>query len=422
MKSHILGIAGSMSTPLAVALLKLGHQVTGSDQEKIYPPFSDILSENKITVNQTTIDSSIDLIITNGAFDIFERTKLEYAQAQKIGIACLSGTEYIAKYLVKAESIIVCGSYGKTTITALLIWAFEQQKHSPSYFVAGQFVDELPSSQISTSRYSIVEAGEDFHGLETKAKFLYYPTKYVILTSARWEHKDCYKTESDNLLAYQTLVQNIPQDGVLIYNPHDHDIQKILPFCKSKKIPYETKHFETKLIGEHNQQNISAAFTLCQYLNIPFDITQFSGVKRRLEIVSTKKNILIIDDFAQSSHRVLAAIKAVNYSYPHRRLFIYFEPHASFLQNKQSLTDFNLITPLVEKFILSKIKFSPDKSIRATAADWQQQLADKLVYLPINQNIIDFFISSLSPNDILIHFSSGGLDGLNSLKTVYNSI
>ena len=413
MKIHILGIAGAMTAPLAIVLKQQGHIISGSDQEKIYPPISDILSG--IPLNQPL--SSIDLAIIGSSYKAFPNCVAKFTQIKNNNIPYISATQYLAQNLVKKNSILIAGSYGKTTISALLAYLMPKS----NYFFGGQAVDGQPSLQFSDSDWSVVEADESINGLDTQAKFLYYPVKYLILTSIGWEHKDSYPTAEDNFNAYKQLVANIPSDGVLIYNPHDLDIQKILPFCKSNKIPYESKHFETKLIGEHNQQNISAAFTLCQYLNIPFDITHFSGVKRRLEIVSTKKNILIIDDFAQSSHRVLATIQAVKYSYPHRRLFIYFEPHASFLQNKQSLTDFNLITPLVEKFILSKIKFSPDKSIRATAIDWQHQLSDKLIYLPLNQQIISYFGSNLKPNDVLIHFSSGGLDGLNTLKTVYNS-
>jgi len=414
MKIHILAISGSMTSALAVALVKLGHTVTGSDQDKIYPPISNIISN--IPLNQPL--GKIDLCIVGSGYKAFSRCVDEFSQIKQNNIPYISATEYLAQNLVKKNSIIVAGSYGKTTITALLA----HNLPTANYFFGGLTVDGTPSLQFSDSDWSVIEGDESINGLDTQAKFLYYPTKYVILTSINWEHKDSYKTSEDNFNAYKQLVQNIPTDGVLIYNPADPQIKELLPFCQSKAIPYIDQHFETKLIGQYNQQNISAAYTLCQYLNLPFDIKNFSGIKRRLETVSNKNNILVIDDFAQSPERVLSALKAVQFSYPHRRTFVYFEPHASFLQHRQSLIDFNLIDPYVHQFILGKIKFSPDKTNRATASDWQDQLKDKLVYLPIHQDIIKFFTTKLQPNDILVHFSSGGLDGQNTLKTVYNSI
>ncbi|MFA7301048.1 MAG: Mur ligase family protein [Candidatus Shapirobacteria bacterium] len=425
MKIHILGIAGSMSTPLALALQRQGHQITGSDQEKIYPPFSTMLSKNKIKVNTQPMDTSIDLIITNGAFNTFENTKKEFEESKKIGIPHLSATEYIAKYLIKKESILVSGSVGKTTTTAILSWIFLKLKLNPSYFVAGQFTKNIPSCQINDSKHSIVEAGEDFHGLETKAKFLYYPVKYLILTSAKWEHKDCYKTETDNLLAYQKLLEKLPTDGVLIYNDKDQDIQKILPFCKSKKISYVNQEFDTSLLGTHNQQNIAAAYTLCKYFGLNENkiinaIKSFPGVKLRLELISNTNNILFFNDFAQSADRIKTTILAIKAKYPHRNIYVILEPHAGFLQFKKSINELSNSFDKVSQIFLTKISFSKnlDKENRITFLDYKTIFGDNIKYLPMTSDLIDTATSILKSGDILIRFSSGGLDGQKSFHKI----
>lgn len=428
MKIHILGIAGSMSTPLALALIKQGHKVTGSDQDKIYPPFSELLSQNNISINKQIIDKTIDLIITNGAYNFFENTKKEYSESLTLKIPNISATEYIAKYLIKEKSILVAGSVGKTTTAAILSWIFLKLNLDPSYFVAGQLVDSIPSCQINETKYSIVEAGEDFHGQETQAKFLYYPVKYLILTSAKWEHKDCYKTETDNLSAYQKLLEKIPSDGVLIYNQNDPDIQKILSFCKSKKVPYSIQNFETNLLGEHNQQNIAAAFTLCNFLGfnekqILSAIKSFNGVKLRLELIANKNNILYYSDFAQSGERIKTTINAIKSKYPNQNIKVILEPHASFLQYKKSITELSESLNDVSQIYLTKISFSKnnDKQNRISFNDYKQIFGDKIIYLPINSNLITTVTKSLKPNDILVRFSSGGLDGQLSFQKIINN-
>lgn len=428
MKIHILGIAGSMSTPLALALVKLGYQVSGSDQEKIYPPFSDMLFCNNISVNKQKIDSSIDLIITNGAFDKFNNTKTEFEESLKLNIPHLSATEYIAKYLIKEESILVSGSVGKTTTTSLLSWIFINLNLNPSYYVGGQFIDDTPSCQIADSRYSIVEAGEDFHGLETQAKFMYYPVKYLILTSAKWEHKDCYKSESENLLAYQKLLEKIPSNGVLVYNQNDSDIQKILFACKAKKIPYTNKTFKSNLIGTHNNQNIQAAYTLCLHLGLNEDlvlnaIKSYPGIKLRLELVANKKNILFFNDFAQSAPRITTTIDALKSKYPQKNIKVILEPHAGFLQYKNSIKELSLSFNDVSQVFLTKISFSKNnnKESRISFIDYKQAIGDKIIYLPITQDFINTVNSSLKSNDILVRFSSGGLEGQQSFNTIISS-
>jgi len=401
-----------MTAPLAHALINKGHHVTGSDQNEIYPPISDLITD--IPINQPL--GKIDLVIVGSSYKSFRICVDQFEKIKKLKIPYISATEYIAQNLIKTESILVAGSYGKTTITAALSFLMPES----NYFFGGIPVDNTPSLQLSDSPWSIVEADESINGLDTKAKFLYYKTKYVIITSTSWEHKDSYKTATENLNAFKQLIKNIPIDGVLVYNQNDKDIQKLLPYCRAKSLPYTNNVFNTKLIGRHNQENLNAAYTLCHYLNIPFEIQAFSGIKRRLEIIFNKNNILVIDDFAQSANRVKSALEAIKYSYPHRPLKIFFESHASFLQNSSSIADFETIYPLCQEFILSKIIFSKDKNQRISSANWQSIFKEKYKYLPLKSDLETYLKNSIQPNDILVHFSSGGLEGQNILKRVYN--
>jgi len=414
---HILGIAGTMTAPLALALKKRGYFVTGSDQDKIYPPVSDQISA--IPLNQP-LSRDIDLCIAGTTYKTFSRCFQEYQTLKSWGTPIISSTQYLADHLIKPESVLVAGSYGKTTISALLAWI----RPDSNYFFGGISVNSFPSLNFSDSDFSVVEADESINGMDTKAKFLYFPVKYLILTSAGWEHKDSYPTAAANFDAYQSLIKNIPPEGLLVYNPNDPDIPKLLPFCRSQKIPYQHFDFTTTLLGHHNRDNINAVLTLCRQLKInPKDaVSTFRGIKRRLEIFGQKNNITIIDDFAQSAVRVRTALEAVRFSYPDRPIIVYFEPHASFLQHHQSLADFHQITPLIRQFILGKISFSANKLDRVTYSDWQREIGPKISYFPDNHQLTQHLCRTLSPGDILIHFSSGGLEGLNNLKTVYNSI
>jgi UDP-N-acetylmuramate: L-alanyl-gamma-D-glutamyl-meso-diaminopimelate ligase len=335
----------------------------------------------------------------------------------------MSSTEFLAKNIIKPESILVAGSYGKSTISAILSWLFVKLNLNPSYFFGSNLVEDFPSLSITESQYSIVEADEAINGLDTQAKFLYYPVKYLILTSAQWEHKDSYKTASDNFESFKKLVEKLPTNGILVYNPKDSEITKLLPFCQAQKIPYQNFDFSTQLLGLFNHENINAALTLCQTLKLDLSkiislVPQFSGLKRRLEILH--QNPLIIDDFAQSSDRIKSAIATISETYPHQPIKIFFEPHASFLSYKSSLSGFSSAFNPVLEVIISKIKFNPTipKDERTIFADYKAIIGDKISYLPLLEDIQKHFINTLKPNDILIHFSSGGLEGLNTLNQI----
>ncbi len=455
MHIHILGIAGTMTAPLAISLKKMGHQISGSDQDKIYPPFNFTLKKAKIKINFYEITKDIDLCIVGSSYNNFENTKKEFQQIKKLNIPYISATKYISQNLVKKESIVIAGSYGKTTITSLISWIFLQAKKHPNYMFGGEPKNKFPPLVFSSSQISIIEGDESIHGLDKIAKFLQYSPKYLVLTSADWEHKDCYSSETKNILAFKKLVNLLPPDGFLIVNSKSQTAQKISKFSQSKIITYGSTSSDyfidkikvkenlttliintptglikinTKIIGWFNFENILAAVTLCDNLKISKSTIQksifsYRGIKRRLELVANVKNILFFDDFAQSTNRIKSTLEALKQQYPTRNIKVLYFAHASFNQYKNSLKGLeSAFLPTIE-IILGRLKYSSkiNKKNRATVNDYKSLLGPKLIYLPLKKQIIEYYNSSLMSNDILIHMSSGGLESNRIFKSIINN-
>jgi len=454
MHIHILGIAGTMTAPLAVSLKRAGHHVSGSDQEKIYPPFSSILKKAKIKVNFYEITKDIDLCIVGSSYDNFENTKKEFQQIKNLGLPYITATEYIAKYLVKKESIVVAGSYGKTTITSLISWILLQAKQHPNYMFGGEPKNKFFSINFSQSDISVVEGDESIHGLDCKAKFLEYLPKYLVLTSADWEHKDCYSSETENTLAFKKLINLLPKDGFLVTNDKSKSAKIISQFSKSKIITYNSNisnyyidkiqikenlttlvintptgliKINTTIIGQFNFENILAAVALCDSLKISTNIIQksvfsYRGIKRRLELIANKNNILFFDDFAQSTDRIESATQALKQHYPNRNIKVLYFPHASFNQYKNSLKGLDLAFSKAKEVVLGPLKFNLKitKKSRSTAKDYKKIIGTKLIYLPLKKQIVDYYCNSLMPNDILICMSSGGYENNRIFKSIIN--
>lgn len=426
MHIHIVSIAGAMTAPLAIALQRQGHYVTGSDQTKIYPPFSQQLKRAGISINKISINSDIDLAIIGSSYTSFKNTRQEFEEIKSHKIPYISATEYISKYLIKENSVLVAGSYGKTTISAGISYLLQRANFNPSFFFGGKGLNHQVSLYFSDSKWSVVEADESINGLDTKAKFIYYPVKYLILTSALWEHKDCYQNEGQNFRAFKALIKKIPKSGLLIYNFKDPSILPLLPFAKCQCIPYKNCKLKNKLIGSFNQQNLGAIESFAEYLKIPpkiiaLTLNSFKGVKRRLELKAEVNNIKFIDDYAQSGARIKAVLQALKNAYPQSHLKVFYEIHASFLQYQSNLKELSGVFNLAHETVIYRLKFNitQNKDNRLVAKDYLK-IIPKSIYIPLAPDLIRHYQKSLKPGDILIHFSSGGADGLKTFKKIIN--
>jgi len=389
MNIHILGIAGSMTTPLALFLKQQGHIITGSDQGKIFPPTSELLKN--IPLNQP-LSKKIDLCIVGSSFNKFQKTKEEFKFIHDNHIPYISATNFISNHISQTNSVLVAGTYGKTSISSLLAWNLYQAKLNPSYFFGGTAINDFPSLQITDSDWSVSEADESINGLDKQAKFLYYPVKFLIITSASWEHKESYTSNQDNFEAFKKLIQKVPVNGLIIANKKGENIKKLLKFSQAPVIYYD-------------QNNEKAVELFCKNINIKFD-NKFPGIKRRLELIKEKNNILIFDDFAQSVPRIKYVINTLQHLYPEYNLKVLFEPHASFL--KHSIKNLGSAFAGVNEIVLSSITYGKDKNKRITINDYRREIGSKLIYLPLKSDIINHYQKTLKPFDLLVRFSSGG--------------
>lgn len=444
-----------MTSQLAVELHRQGNFVSGSDQSKIFPPVSTLLKRENIMVNTVEITKDIDLAIIGSSYNLFENTKKEFEQIKQSKIPYISATEYISQNIAKTNSIVIAGSFGKTTITSLTAWILSHSSLKPSYMFGGTPKNKFNSLKLNNSNWSVLEGDESIHGLDKSAKFLYYPAKYVLVTSADWEHKDSYANENLNFNAYKKLVSKIPPDGFLVVNQQKPSASKLTQYTQSKIITYNSQNSDyfidkiishnnytslivhtpngvlklnTTLIGQFNYENILASVAICDSLKISHyiitkSVFSYKGVKRRLELVASFNNRLFFDDFAQSEDRIYSAINSLKSHFPNRLIKVLYQPHASFSQYKSSLCHLKDAFSQANEVVLSQLKFNQkiDKKNRNTARDFRECLGSKLIYLPLKKQILEYYKSSLMPNDILIYMSSGGLEGSHIFKSIINS-
>jgi len=321
---HFIGIGGTAMASIAVAFKRSGFKVTGSEPKKIFPPMSDYLKKNKINYyfpfNPQKIGQPDEIVIGNAHYSD-KNPEVKYARKNNIELEHFP--KLLEKYLIKKNSIVISGTYGKTSTTAMVAWLFESANKNPSYMLGGLPLNFNHGAKLTKSTWSVIE-GDEYPAAspwDYSPKFNFYQPKYLILTSAEWDHMDIYKTKKSYIDVFKKLVESIHRDDLIVAKDGGENLTEVLQKAKCKVI-YYTKNkpqkkntywvdnvnvkkgktrfdifknkklignFETSLIGDFNLENWSGAIALANELKLPLKkiqagVKSFKGVKRRIEL------------------------------------------------------------------------------------------------------------------------------------------
>ncbi len=450
-KVYIIGIVGTIGTGLARAFKKAGWEVSGSDQENVFPPLTTALQRAKIPFyrgySADHVPQNADLVLVGGSALVIDRRNPEYLQAQKYHLPILSHAEAIARFVVKKNSLVVAGSYGKTTITSLLVAILKAAHYQPAYMIGGWPLNRWSSLAFSESNWSVVEGDEYWVNPEKpQAKFFLYRPRYLLITAAHWEHPDVYPQPALYYQAFRKLADSVPNDGLVVANyfgehldflrsrprvvwysgkkgkgncflaawqPSSRGMQ-LKVNCQSAKV-----NLQSPLLGKHNAENIVAAATMAHYLGISWPaikkaISRAKGVKRRLENQGTVGGITIFEDFSQTPPRIKAALQALRDHFPRQRILVIFYPHYSGWRDRSILREIKGIFSLADKVWLTRVHFDRRPAAeRVTGSLIIKALGSPNVeYCPDDQILEKEVKQELRSGDVLVFMSSGGLRGL----------
>jgi UDP-N-acetylmuramate: L-alanyl-gamma-D-glutamyl-meso-diaminopimelate ligase len=337
---HFIGIAGITTAPLATVFKQQGWLVTGSD-ENIYSPAKDWLENASITcqigysyehlVNQD--GKYPDLVIMGSSKHPKNK---EFLFAQKHNLVIKSYPEILEEYVVKpGKSIVVVGSFGKTTITALLTYIFEQAGLHPSYMFGGLTASIAESLKFKTpeTQYSIIEGDEYVASkVDLQSKFFYYHPDILVLNGLEWDHTDVFTTPEEYFNNFRKLIDQMPAEGIIFAN-HSENIDQVLSGVKQKVVYLNNDRFQTPtmMLGKFNKANVAVAHEVSVFLGLNPEIVrkslaEFKGIKRRLEIKYQTTKLTIIDDFGSTPAKAAGSLAAIKEEYPDSFVVCVFEP------------------------------------------------------------------------------------------------
>jgi UDP-N-acetylmuramate: L-alanyl-gamma-D-glutamyl-meso-diaminopimelate ligase len=452
---HIIAVGGVAMATFAAMLKERGYRVSGSDQG-VYPPMSDFLARAGITVAQgyraENLNPAPDLVIVGNAVS---RTNPEVAALLASRIPYASFPQALGElFLPGKRSLVITGTHGKTTSTALLGWVLEKAARRPSVLLGGISRNFDQGYRLGDGEFFVIEGDEyDTAFFDKGPKFLHYQPHGVVVNAVEFDHADIYRDLDHVKEAFSRLLAIVP-DGAPIVICGDfpaaldvaHAAQK--PFTtfgfsaraewKVRDVhddgahvhftvthrQHEIARFATPLMGKMNVRNALGVTALCCGLGIPTTdlapgFASFLGVERRQELIGEAQGITIIDDFAHHPTAVTVTIEAVRMRYPQRRLWAVFEPRSNTcrrrifqqpLAHALALADGIVIGPVFTKPqdpITTEELFSPGE----LTADLQR-LGKKAHAGQGTEDILSFLTDQCRAGDVVLVMSNGAFGGL----------
>ncbi len=367
MKIHFISIGGSVMHQLAIALKRKGYQITGSDDEIFEPSKSGLLGEGILPLKNgwfpDQITNDLDAVILGMHA---KADNPEMARAKELGLPIYSFPEYIYKESLQKTRIVVGGSHGKTTTTAMIMHALKKTNFPFDYLVGARLEGFAQSVNITDAPVIICEGDEyPASAIEKKPKFHFLFPHIAILTGIAWDHINVFPTFQNYLEQFKIFITKIESGGKLIYNKEDQVLNNLIRETRRADIDYLSyslpQHFisngettvliegaesQLKVFGNHNLLNLQAAWLVCKQLKISSAqfveaISTFTGAAKRLELVAKNDQTTIYRDFAHAPSKVKATIEAVKKQLPDRKLIALLELHTFSSLNEKFMQEYS---------------------------------------------------------------------------------
>jgi UDP-N-acetylmuramate: L-alanyl-gamma-D-glutamyl-meso-diaminopimelate ligase len=445
MRVHFIAIGGAVMHNLAIALHKKGYNVSGSDDEifepsrsrlekyGLFPPYAGWKPE-MITGDIDTIILGMHARIDNP----------ELVKAKEMGLKIMSFPEYIYEQTKGKRRIVVAGSHGKTTTTAMIMYVLKILSVEFDYMV-GSTIDgfETMVGLSESSRIAVLEGDEYLTSpIDRRPKFHLYKPDVAILNGIAWDHMNVFPFFENYLEQFRIFADTVTEGGTIIYFKGDPNVSAIAENTRPdiRKIPYTTHGYFSnktgfygathdrvvplKIFGEHNMQNLSAAREACLLAGVTTDqfynaIATFEGTSKRLQKIAESERGTVYIDFAHSPSKVKATLDAVAENYANRTIIACLELHTFSSLNLDFLPQYR---DTMEKATYAYIYFNPHAvEMKKLAALSKEKIAEAFgkgnlkVYDDSGELFSD--IKKLKPrNPVYLLMSSGDFDGIDIKK------
>ncbi len=362
---HLIGVCGTAMATLAAMLQEQGCSVTGSDAQA-YPPMDQFLASQgivpQIGYDAAHVTDDIDLAVIGNVVSR-GNPEVEAVLERRIRYASLPETVR-ERFLWGRRPIVVAGTHGKTTTTAMTAWALLSAGADPGFLVGGVPRNFDAGYHLGRSDLFVIEGDEyDSAYFDKTAKFLKYVPFVAIVGSLEFDHADIYADLDALALAFRRLVALVPGNGRLLLGADDPGAGKLADHAhcpvetfglgpdadwradgidyRSDRTVFDVRHggatvarVTLPLLGAFNVRNALAAVAAGAAVGVSAvalagALATFRGVRRRLERSGVGGGVTIYDDFAHHPTAVRQTLAALRATSPPGRIWALFEPRSA---------------------------------------------------------------------------------------------
>jgi UDP-N-acetylmuramate: L-alanyl-gamma-D-glutamyl-meso-diaminopimelate ligase len=452
-KLYFVAIGGTAMAPLAVLLSGRGHRVSGSDTV-LYPPMSDLLARAGIPVlsgfRPENVPADADVVVIGNAVP---RTNPEVERVQALALPSLSLPQTIRRYLLPGKhAVVVTGTHGKTTTSALLAWLLTDTGRDPGFLVGGELKNFGTGFRDGRGPHFLLE-GDEYNAafFDRGPKFLHYEPQTLLVNNIEFDHADLYPDVAAVEEAFRQVIALVPPGGVVVGNGDDARVRALSGVARADVVfsaldgpgDYRVSgvsagpdgaeftvtepggaaaRVRSPLFGLHNVRNAAMAFAAARRLGlsaaeIAAALPRFAGVKRRLEIIGTREGVLYVDDFAHHPTAVYETLSAARQRWPGRRVWGLFEPRSITAGRKFFEKEYERALAEADCIVLAPVfhasRFSPDQLIDREAVSRALSALGRRVFVPDRiEEIEPILAREARPDDVVLIMTSGDMAGL----------
>ena len=441
MRLHFIAIGGSAMHSLALEMKRMGNEITGSD-DAIFNPSKAKLKAAEILPETLgwfpeKITNKIDVVILGMHAKI---NNPELLKAQSLKLKIQSYPEFLAEISQEKTRVVIAGSHGKTTITAMILHVLNYHDISTDFMLGAPVSAVTETLFVSEENDFILLEGDEYlsSAIDLQPKFLWYQPEIALISGIAWDHINVFPTFETYVSQFEKFIFSIREGGVLLYNQEDlvlKDLVENSPHAV-KKIPYRAPihHIENgitfldtsegslplSVFGEHNLMNLSGAQWISQLMGLDAvefyeAIPSFTGAAKRLEKISQGKTAVLYKDFAHAPSKVMATAKAVKNQFKGFEIQICLELHTYSSLDISFINQYKKTLSLADKAIIFydpealKIKNRSPISTEIIQAAFDH---DFLKVITKTSSLEEYLFSQKYDNKIMVMMSSGNFGGL----------
>lgn len=426
---------------LAIALKKKGYEVTGSDDQIFQPSLGRLEQYNLLPATMgwdpSRVHPGLDAVIL-GMHARADNPEL--AKARELELKIFSYPEFLYEQSRQKTRVVIGGSHGKTTITAMILHVLKYHGMDADYMVGAQIQGFDVMVKLSPQAPIIIMEGDEYlsSALDPRPKFHLYRPHIALISGIAWDHINVFPTFDIYLEQFRQFIRLIEQNGKLIYcqddavlshlvNEKQHDSLELFAYSLpdyqihegNTRVKVEENSYPVLVFGKHNLMNLNGAMLVCLQLGIDREmfmeaIGSFRGAGNRLEKLAEINGNLVFRDFAHAPSKLKATTQAVREQFPGKRLVACMELHTFSSLNQKFLSQYRHSMEAADQAIVFcdphalKMKKLPE-----LAPEMIVEAFDKpgLVVVPDKDSLNSILQGMQGSNNCFLFMSSGNFGG-----------